>query len=244
MLLNFIERRKYKLQKKYSKYKTTKNRELHSRLLKSSSDAFSIDYCDVYRLWKYVRSHKPKFILEYGSGFSTVTMAAALQKNNLEGTPGKLLSIEGHERWKENTESLLTEEEKQFTEVKVLTPEICYKKLKIQKMGQVGWYKTRRNIPNTQGIIALEYKECVKLVPDFIFLDGPDPKSVPNYGDDQGHFPPIVIDALQMEKNLPKGSTILVDGRGSNCTILFNNLKEEWSCKKLHFSQSTVFRKK
>lgn len=41
-----------------------------------------------------VRSHKPRRIIEIGSGNTTLVMSAALERNALEGSPGELICIE------------------------------------------------------------------------------------------------------------------------------------------------------
>ncbi|MEO6964473.1 MAG: class I SAM-dependent methyltransferase [Acidobacteriaceae bacterium] len=44
--------------------------------------------------YSLVRKHKPKRIIEVGSGNTTRLLATALRKNNAEGFPGELISIE------------------------------------------------------------------------------------------------------------------------------------------------------
>jgi len=44
--------------------------------------------------YSLVRQHKPKRIIEVGSGNTTLVLAAALRKNSAEGFPGELITIE------------------------------------------------------------------------------------------------------------------------------------------------------
>lgn len=46
--------------------------------------------------YSFVRQHKPKRIIEVGSGNTTLVLAAALKRNADDGSPGELISIEPH----------------------------------------------------------------------------------------------------------------------------------------------------
>jgi hypothetical protein len=46
--------------------------------------------------YSFVRRHRPKRVIEVGSGNTTLVLAAALRKNAAEGYPGDLISIEPH----------------------------------------------------------------------------------------------------------------------------------------------------
>jgi hypothetical protein len=57
-------------------------------------------YGDYWRLYQYVRRHKPIEVLELGGGVSTVVLAVALRDNAAEGhPPGRLTSMEEEEIW-------------------------------------------------------------------------------------------------------------------------------------------------
>lgn len=51
---------------------------------------------DVEVAYSLVRLHKPKRIIEVGSGNTTLLLATALRRNAAEGNPGELISIEPH----------------------------------------------------------------------------------------------------------------------------------------------------
>lgn len=67
--------------------------------------------------------------------------------------------------------------------------------------------------------------------PDFIYLDGPDPRDI--VGDVRGITPTYACsaDILYYEWNLYPGAVIVVDGRKTNVEFLRANLKRKW-----HFS--------
>ena len=209
------------------------------------SEAFRPKYDDLVRLWDLVREKRPSLILEYGSGCSTLVMAAALLKNRQEGRgDGRLLSIEGYEKWRAHTESQLTEAEKTLVELREVQPQVATRALKINKDGTVVWYTIKEGFAVEQGIVGLVYPELHQLAPDMIYLDGPDPKSVPGYVDSKGVvFPAIVFDPLEMEEHLPPDATIVVDGRDSNTMVLYNNFRTPWTVKILGQQKCTVLRR-
>ena len=64
-----------------------------------------IDYDALYR---YVREHRPREVLECGTGVSTLVIATALQKNAREyGVEGRVTSMEDVEKWYELAVELL-----------------------------------------------------------------------------------------------------------------------------------------
>lgn len=52
-------------------------------------------YADYSLLYRYVKNHKPREVLECGTGFSTVVILQALRENEEEyGIKGRLVSME------------------------------------------------------------------------------------------------------------------------------------------------------
>lgn len=209
------------------------------------SDAFRPKYDDLIRLWDLVRTNRPSLILEYGSGCSTLVMAAALLENRKEGRgEGEMLSIEGYDKWRAHTESHLTEAEREFVELREMHPEVVTRCLKINKDGADIWYSIQEGNDVEQGIVGLVYPELQQLSPDLIYLDGPDPNSVTGYADPKGAvYPAIVFDPLEMEDHLPAQTTIVVDGRPSNTMVLHNNFRTKWQAEILGRQKCTVLRR-
>ena len=219
--------------------------DIGERARRIATDAFPPRYDDIYRIRKEILTQKPKLVLEYGSGISTFVIAATLLQNRQKhGVEGKLISVEGYEDWKNHTWKHLTSDEMKIVELNVIHPRIVYRRLQINRVSEVFWYSHHKYQPVYQGIVALEYNILQNLVPDIIYLDGPDPKSVKGYGEPGGpHFPPIVLDPLIMEPRLRSGSTIIVDGRPSNCMVLKNNFKDKWICRVRGEHKCTIFKK-
>lgn len=64
-----------------------------------SFTAFQPDLVDLYYLHAHIRAHRPRVVLEYGSGISTAVMANALALNG----EGVLYSLEPSEEWAQST---------------------------------------------------------------------------------------------------------------------------------------------
>jgi hypothetical protein len=64
---------------------------------KRPHESFAPDWYDLWLLYNDVRTLRPKSILEYGSGVSTVVLAHALRENG----SGKLTSLESDAEWTE-----------------------------------------------------------------------------------------------------------------------------------------------
>ncbi len=69
---------------------------------RAAGGSFPADYADLFYIYAHIRSKRPRRVLEYGSGVSTLVMAAALGQN---GGEGRLVSIEPSEAWARKTRS-------------------------------------------------------------------------------------------------------------------------------------------
>ena len=61
-----------------------------------TESSMGVDYIFYNTLIKYILKHKPKFILELGSGYTTYLMGTLIQDYNLDT---KLLSLENEKKW-------------------------------------------------------------------------------------------------------------------------------------------------
>lgn len=71
------------------------------------------DFVDLFYLYTHVRTRRPRRVLEYGSGVSTLVMALALEKNG----EGRLISLEPSEEWARLTQACLPERLRAISEV-------------------------------------------------------------------------------------------------------------------------------
>lgn len=184
--------------------------------------AIPADIEDLVRLHQLIRQRKCFTVLEFGVGFSTVIIADALKKNKndwekLSSQPKirnrymfQCFSVDTAQKWIDISEARLPNELKDF----------------------VHFHLSEVEIGTFNGQICHFYNNLPDIVPDFIYLDGPDPKAV------KGSINGMTFqcsertvmsgDLLLMEPILLPGTFILIDGRTNNARFLKNNLKREY----------------
>ena len=108
-----------KINKLLSDYiKTNELERLVAKANEASSSTGVNDY-DYFLLHKLIRTKKPKYVLECGTGRSTWVLADALQKNHKEfGIEGKVISMESIKHWYEEAVRIFPEELKQYAEIR------------------------------------------------------------------------------------------------------------------------------
>lgn len=180
------------------------------------------DYRDLDRVYELMRVKGARTVLEFGVGYSTLRIASALTRNKadwdkLEEKPlvrnrfmFQVFSVDGSEGWLNYWRNELVDCLTGFVN-------FCYSGVKIgQWMGQVCSF----------------YERLPDIVPDFIYLDGPDPAQVEGdiHGLSFGCLERTVMagDILLMESTLLPGCTILVDGRTNNARFLERNFTRNW----------------
>jgi hypothetical protein len=190
-------------------------------------EELSPQWDDLARLYSLLRKRKPFKILEFGSGFSTLVMAYALKKNwddymdlllqngNKKSEPKfakpHLVALESSKKWKDNSVRKVKEAGlNEFVKIKYSEVEID------EHYGQICHY----------------YKELPDIVPDFVYLDGPDPATVTGKinGLSFQNLRRTVMsgDILKYESTLLPGFFMIVDGRSSNCRFLNRMLQRTY----------------
>ena len=178
------------------------------------------DIIDLARLHKTVRDFKIFTVLEFGIGYSTIVLYDALKKNKYDFSLFKfkifkenkfeLHSIDSSKKWINNFK-------KDFDKSLYNTSRIYYSSVYLSKY-------------NDQ--ICSFYKKIPSILPDFIYLDGPDPTTINNTINNIDYknkdFVVMSGDILTFENFLLPGCIILVDGRNTNLRFLKNNLKRKW----------------
>ena len=184
--------------------------------------AIPIDREDLVRIHRLIRQRKCFTVLEFGVGFSTIVIADALMKNKadweqLENPPAirnrylfQCFSVDSSQEWLERSKARLPEVLQNF----------------------VNFQYSRVEIGTYQGQLCHYYKTLPDIVPDFIYLDGPDPQTV------EGSINGMTFqckertvmsgDLLLMEPIFLPGTFILVDGRTNNARFLQNNFKRDY----------------
>ncbi|MEO0787845.1 MAG: hypothetical protein AAFY36_04230 [Bacteroidota bacterium] len=177
---------------------------------------------DLARLHQLIRKRKSFTVLEFGVGYSTIVIADALKKNQaewstLDPVPAirnryvfQCFSVDTSEDWIALTNSRIPEHLKEYVHFQYSEVEIG------THLGQLCHF----------------YKTLPDVVPDFIYLDGPDPKAVK--GNINGltfqcdERTVMAADLLLMESTMLPGTFILVDGRTNNARFLQRNFRRNF----------------
>lgn len=135
-----------KVWRKWAQQQLLKRGYLHF-LRHRPSDAIPPDFADLWSLYQTVRHRKPEYILEFGSGCSTVILAQALYDNQ----SGYLYSIDSDHHWAEVTSNSMPTHLKRFCEVS---------------------HSPVVGIGNTDNLM-LRHSRLPDVIPNFLYLDGP-----------------------------------------------------------------------
>lgn len=185
---------------------------------------FTPELEDLCFLYRQIRQRKSLTVLEFGVGYSTVVMAAAMKKNKEEYgreftesdirclNPFSVFSLDADEHWIKTAQERIPEDLREF--VHINHSEVF-----------IGTFQDR---------ICHYYRSLPDIIPDFIYLDAPGPSQI--QGEINGlSFHGCVertlngADILLMEPNLTPGTMIVVDGRMNNVRFLMHNLQRDWS---------------
>lgn len=187
-----------------------------------AAEALPPDIPDLVRLHRLVRQRMATTIVEFGVGFSTVVMADALAKNQIdyEALPQppslrnchafRLFSVDANRHW-------IAETRRRLPPHLVDRVEISYSRV------LVGTFNGR---------LCHHYEHLPNVVPDFIYLDGPAPGDVEGSvnGLDFSIEERTVMsaDLLLMESTLLPRTFIVVDGRTNNARFLRCNFQRRF----------------
>lgn len=148
------------------------------------------DYVDYLYLFNYIRKNKPRWVLECGTGSSTIVIAYALMLNG----GGKVVSMEDQKEYHEWAKETFPPELKEFVEFK-LSPAI----------------EKKRDFFRGSG-----YKDIPKHDYEFVFIDGPDLLVALHFDFDDLAFNYDFIEAVQISNKPVSG---LVDTRTSTSFV-------------------------
>jgi predicted O-methyltransferase YrrM len=156
---------------------------------KERSPSTGCSYTDYFALYRYIRRHKPREVLECGTGFSTVIIAQALKENELDyGIQGHLVSMEEDAAYFQSALNSLPDEIKNSKRVKiVLSPAV----------------EDAYEIFN-----GVRYTNIPKRNYDFVFIDGP------NYIEPRPQYLlPYNLDFLRLVEKSSQPISAFVDTR-------------------------------
>lgn len=199
-----------------------KNQGILEYLGQTITDQIKPNYSDLARLHQIVLQRKVFTILEFGIGWSTIVLAHALSLNkkkwdNLENKPlirnqnmFQIFSVDSSKKWVKVVNGLIPKDFQEYINISYSTV-------------TAGLFNGR---------LCHFYDTIPDLVPDLIYLDGPDPATVSgsiNGLSWQNKDRTVMSgDILRMESTLLPGTFIVVDGRSNNVRFLKNNLQRNW----------------
>ena len=173
-------------------------------------------FTDLANMHRLVRKRKPQTVLEFGSGFSTIVLAHALDMNAKERSGGEqpmLHSVESNEHWMNNTGGKIPEHLKKYVE-------LSHSPIFAREFN---------------GQLTFHYETLPNVVPDFIYLDGPGAADVQgevrglSFQIGENHLRRQVFsDVLLYESTFHKGAFILLDSMYATMHFLRHNLKREY----------------
>jgi hypothetical protein len=174
---------------------------------------------DLHHLYALVRRTAAVSVLEFGSGWSTLVLALAIDENATSygasydvrhPNPFQVLSVDASAE---------------------------YSARSFQRLPAA---LQRRVIPHVTGARLVEYggrwaslfDALPPFVADLIYLDGPEPGQVDGMHDgftlEDPHGLPVAADILRLEPMLWPETTIVIDGRTANARFLRANLQRRW----------------
>ena len=194
---------------------------------KFSVEAYRPDYDDLWSLYKQVRRGGHCSILEYGSGWSTLVLAFALQanKNALLESP---LQPPRHP----NLFELLTvDASEEF--LKISMSRVRLFDFDIDIRGHHSPVTAMR----FNGLVSHAFVNVPTFTSDFVYVDGPDSFQVEgdvggfsfDFGDEKKAYGlPLMSDILVREFTYWPGTQIMFDGRGANAEFFKLNQRRSW----------------
>ena len=175
--------------------------------------------------FELITSRKPKCVLEFGVGFSTICIALALKENEKNGFFGQLYSVDAEKSWLKNTEDKFPPELKKY----------------------VTFHYSSCSVSTFNDQLVSYFDNLPNISPNFIYLDGPGSLvkgRIRGVGFDEENRHMVNSDILLYESSSPSDFFILVDRRYINMNFLINNLKYKYTLKKdLAFGIVTFERK-
>ncbi len=175
------------------------------------SHALLPDFTDLWFLYQTTRNRKPRYILEFGSGCSTVILAQALWDNRRASpqSGGHLYSIDADHYWAEVTARSIPQHLLASCEI----------------------YHSPLLEVEYEGTPAFRHAKLPDLAPDLLYLDGP--AFTPERQ--------VAVDVLDIEETFPSGFCMIIDGRWQNTIFLKEHLKRRYLFTHRRLFSNSVF---
>lgn len=184
-------------------------------LRKRPEDAIAPDAADLWYLYRVVRRLKPRVVVEFGSGCSTLVMAWAMLDTYYAdpmaaADPGILYSVETDRRWLDVTQDMLPPAMQRVVSLK-------HSEIEIIEMpgGEKAWRHSTKPMASM----------------DFLYLDGPPLSPQVNAS----------TDPIEMEACFRPGFAMLVDDRRPTVALLRDHLSRPYHVQRNRILGSTLF---
>ena len=183
---------------------------------------------DLKRLYGLIRGLGSGRILEFGCGYSTFVIAEAIKRNKekFDKTNPRNYVVDTNEDW------------------------INHVSEKLKECGLAEntiFIKSKCNAGLFESQLCNYYDNLPNIVPDFIYLDGPDPFQIEGSMCGLGfqsllsfRREPMNADILLIEPFFFPNTFILIDGRFLNARFLKTNLKRNWNYNENRAEQYTI----
>lgn len=197
------------------------------RLVAEGESVYPPEIDDLYSLYVKVRENKVVAIIEFGSGWSTLAMAKALDENRINHSeyvmqnirhpnPFKLMTVDSSSIFQNLALSRIPIDLSETEIIPVIS---------------------EARMTTVNGQICHVFDFIPPFTADFIYLDGPDCDQV--IGDINGfsvrfgskeysYGLPMAADLILLEPYFWPGTLLVTDGRGGNANFLKNNFKRNW----------------
>lgn len=183
--------------------------------------AIPADLSDLARLHGLLRQRRVASVLEFGVGYSTAVIAHALARNAEEfgdGVRPGTIAPDAHHVYSVDTGGRWIE--------------LAASRLPMDLRGRVTFTQSACEATAFAGQLCHLYRTLPDVIPEFVYLDGPDPAAVTGTVNGVGFAAPgrtpMAADMLLLEPLLLPGTMILVDGRVNNARFLANNFCRDW----------------
>ena len=202
-----------------------KSKDIYKYFVSGNKDEYKPELIDLKNIFELITYRKPKCVLEFGVGFSTICITLALKENEKNGFFGHLYTVDADKFWIKNTENKFPSDLKKY----------------------VTFHYSPCSVSTVNHQLVSTFDILPNISPNFIYLDGPNTESVrgkirglsfgekiPDPRSDrmiktrEGNMLNrriVASDILLYESSSPSDFFVLVDRRYVNTNFLINNLK-------------------
>ena len=133
-----------------------KDKDIYKYFISGDGAEHKPEFIDLKNIFVLITSRKPKCVLEFGVGFSTICISLALKENEKNGFSGQLYTVDAEKLWLKNSEEKLPSDLKKY----------------------VTFHYSPCSVSTVNNQLVSIYDNLPNISPNFIYLDGPSPGSV------------------------------------------------------------------